>query len=76
MNSEGAFEAEAKAITRLSNALCGCIVPLFGDSPSGKPKLVGSSFLVSSGANAYLISAAHVFDELKNGHELFNNRER
>lgn len=32
---------------------------------------MGSSFLVSSGERHYVVSAAHVFDELRAGHELF-----
>jgi hypothetical protein len=65
------FEAESQAIARLANVLARSILPLFAETPSGKPKLVGSSFLVSSGTDSYLVSAAHVFDELKAGHELF-----
>lgn len=65
------FEAESKAITRLANVLVRNILPLFAETSSGKPRLVGSSFLVSSGTDSYLVSAAHVFDELKAGHELF-----
>lgn len=66
-----AFEAESQAIARLANVLAHSILPLFAEVPSGKPKLVGSSFLVSSGTDYYLVSAAHVFDELKAGYELF-----
>jgi hypothetical protein len=65
------FAAESQAVTRLSNILSHHLVPLFAAAPGGRPKLVGSSFLVSSGMNSYLVSAAHVFDELKAGHELF-----
>ena len=65
------FERESHVITRLSNLLSQHIVPLFSSRRGGKPQLVGSSFLVSSGTSSYLVSAAHVFDELKAGHELF-----
>ncbi|MGE0469022.1 MAG: trypsin-like peptidase domain-containing protein [Nitrospira sp.] len=65
------FEAESQAITDLANVLARSILPLFAQVSSGKPKLVGSGFLVSSDTNSYLVSAAHVFDELKTGHELF-----
>lgn len=68
---EDAFAVESQAVTRLSNLLSHHLVPLFAAAPGGKPKLVGSSFLVSSGVSSYLVSAAHVFDELKAGHELF-----
>lgn len=65
------FEKESRVVTRLSNLLSQHIVPLFVDGRGGKPQLVGSSFLVSSGTSSYLVSAAHVFDEIKSGHELF-----
>ena len=64
------FEREAKAIAKLSDCLSHNILPLFRQK-NGKPELVGSSFLVSSAADNYLISAAHVFDELAQGNELF-----
>lgn len=65
------FDAESQVITRLTNVLARHILPLFAETSDGKPKLVGSSFLISSGTGSYLVSAAHVFDELKAGHELF-----
>ncbi len=65
------FEPESQAITSLANVLARSILPLFAQVPSGKPRLVGSGFLVSSGTDSYLVSAAHVFDELKTGRELF-----
>lgn len=66
-----AFTRESDIITRLSNLLLQHIIPLFANRANGKPQLVGSSVLVSSEENFYLISAAHVFDEIKSGHELF-----
>ena len=69
--TEHTFEEESQAVTRLANVLARHILPLFAESSGGKPKLVGSSFLVSTGTSSYLVSAAHVFDELKVGHELF-----
>lgn len=65
------FAAESQAVSRLSNILSHHLVPLYAATSSGKPELVGSSFLVSSGVNFYLVSAAHVFDKLTTGHELF-----
>lgn len=65
------IEVESQAITRLVNVLARSILPLFAEIPGGKPKLVGSGFLLYSGTDSYLVSAAHVFDELKAGHELF-----
>lgn len=47
------------------------ILPLFVDRPGSKPQLLGSGFLVSSGNDSFLISAAHVFDPLRSGHEPF-----
>ena len=66
-----AFQRESGVVAKLSNLLSQHIVPLFADRRGGKPQLVGSSVLVSSETRSYLISAAHVFDELKAGHELF-----
>lgn len=66
-----AFEREAQLIQQLSDHLLQHVVPLFAYGLNGKPQLVGSSFLVSHQDSFYLISAAHVFDELKAGHELF-----
>jgi hypothetical protein len=70
VNSD-AFEEESHAVAQLSNLLLQYIVPLFIERRGSKPQLVGSSFLVSSRTSSYLVSAAHVFDELKAGHELF-----
>jgi hypothetical protein len=67
------FEAEAQVI---ASNLARHILPLFAEETlSGEPRLVGSGFLISSGTNSYLVSAAHVFDELKDGHELFYHIE-
>jgi len=65
------FEAESQVIIKLANILARHILPLYAETPNGRIELVGSSFLISSGDNSYLVSAAHVFDELKLGHELF-----
>ena len=45
------------------------VLPLFLDDRRGHPKRCGSGFLVSAGSVSYLISAAHVFDPVKEGHE-------
>lgn len=68
---QNTFERESQVIARLSNHLLQHIVPLFVNRRGGRPQLVGSSVLVSSGTDSYLVSAAHVFDEIKAGHELF-----
>lgn len=65
------FEEETIEVKQLSDVLLRHIIPIFAEAPCGKPKLIGSSFLISSGKDSYLVSAAHVFDELKNNHELF-----
>jgi hypothetical protein len=64
-------EAESRIITKMATLLSRHILPLFIELPGGKPQLLGSGFLVSSGNDSYLISAAHVFDPLKNGQEPF-----
>lgn len=69
--TEHTFDAESHVTTRLTNILVRHVLPLFAEISGGKPKLVGSCFLVSYGTDSYLVSAAHVFDELKAGHELF-----
>jgi hypothetical protein len=56
------MDSEETARRELSNVLSRHIMPLFAEV-SGKPKLVGTGFLVSSGENHYLISAAHVLRE-------------
>jgi hypothetical protein len=65
------FARESDAVAKLSNVLLRHVVPLFAKRGNDKPQLVGSGFLISSGTSSYLLSAAHVFDELTAGHELF-----
>lgn len=59
VTTDGTFEgAVAEYVTLLS-----CyVVPLFTDGPRGRPKPQGTGFLVSSGSNSFLVSAAHVLD--------------
>jgi hypothetical protein len=54
--------AELRVVTKMVTLLSRHILPLFVELPGGKPQLLGSGFLVSSGNDSYLISAAHVFD--------------
>ena len=61
----------SEAVSKMSTLLSHHIIPLFLDSPSGRPQRCGSGFLVSAGSTSYLVSAAHVFDPLKDGHEPF-----
>lgn len=63
------FEAASEVISRMAVLLAHHILPLFRDDPTGKPRRCGSGFLVSAGTTSYLISAAHVFDAVKEGHE-------
>ncbi len=71
MITNDTFGTESQVITSLANILARHILPLFTETSGGKPKLIGSSFLISVGTSSYLVSAAHVFDELTAGHELF-----
>lgn len=71
MTADGFDEArEARAITRLITLLARNIVPLFRDV-QGRPSLVGTGLLVSAGERSFLVSAAHVFDGLDAGGELY-----
>lgn len=63
------FEAESAVVSRMATLLAHHVLPLFRDNPTGKPERCGSGFLVSSGTASFLISAAHVFDAVKEGHE-------
>jgi hypothetical protein len=69
--NDRSYEEESQIVTRLADVLANHILPLYTVTSGGIPKLVGTGFLVFSGISTYLLSAAHVFDELKNGHELF-----
>ncbi len=63
------FQAEAEVVSKMSALLAHHILPLFFDNEDGKSERCGSGFLVSSGTASYLISAAHVFDIVKDGLE-------
>lgn len=69
--TDEAFEKESQLVTRLTDALAHCVVPLFAEGSDGKPRLVGTGVLVSSGDDSYLMSAAHAFDEIQEGRQLF-----
>lgn len=71
MTADGFDEArESRAVTRLITLLARNIVPLFRDV-RGRPSLVGTGLLVSAGERSFLVSAAHVFDDLDAGGELY-----
>lgn len=63
------YQRESEAISKMATLLARHVVPLFFDDQHGKPQRCGSGFLVSAGTLSYLISAAHVFDAVKKGHE-------
>jgi hypothetical protein len=65
------FILESEMVEKISTRLSRHIVPLFINGVDGKPRPCGSGFLVSVGAVSFLVSAAHVFDELKTGNELY-----
>jgi len=65
------FKEGSDAVTRLSNIVARHVLPLFIDDDRGRPVLVGSGFLVAEGATSYLVSAAHVFDALREGRNLY-----
>lgn len=68
---DGLFEAVSETVSKMSTLLSRHIVPLFFDDPSSRPERCGSGFLVSAGTTSYLVSAAHVFDSVKDGREPF-----
>ena len=70
-NPEDRWKTQSDLVTELANILSRCLVPLFTGSPKGKPQFIGTSFLVSSSAHHYLVSAAHVFDHGTDGSELW-----
>lgn len=63
------FQAESEVISKMATLLARHVLPLFFDDQHGKPQRCGSGFLVSAGTASYLISAAHVFDTVKEGRE-------
>ncbi len=65
------FILESEMVEKISTRLSRHIVPLFISGVGRIPQLCGSGFLVSVGSTSFLISAAHVFDELKKGRDLF-----
>lgn len=70
MAGDDLFDRESQLIGRLAGVLGRCVLPLFTES-DGRPALVGTGFLVSADGKPYLLSAAHIFDELRDGGRLF-----
>lgn len=54
------------ALTSISTALCRCVVPLFREI-AGVPDQRGCGFLVHDGTQHYVLSAAHVLREAREG---------
>jgi hypothetical protein len=71
MTAKEIFQKESKKVEEISTQLSRFIVPLFIDGGGKKPMLCGTGLLVSASTSSFLISAAHVFDELKDGNEIF-----
>jgi hypothetical protein len=69
-SKDSIFEIDTIAVEKLSTVLSRHILPLF-ETYRGKPSLCGSGLLVSCESGSFLISAAHVFDPLKDGRDLF-----
>src|SRR5262245_9960187 len=55
----------------LAEYLCQHVVPIFREDGLGKQESHGTGVLLSGGANSFLVSAAHVFDPLTSGDNLF-----
>ncbi len=71
MAAKDIFHQQSEMIAEISTMLSRYTVPLFIEGAGRKPQLCGTGLLVSANANSFLISAAHVFDELRKGHEVF-----
>jgi len=56
---------------RLAEQLLRHVVPIFRDNGAGKLAPHGTGLLVFNAGGSFLVSAAHVFDLLKSGSELF-----
>jgi hypothetical protein len=56
---------------KINTVLSRHIVPLFIDRSDGRPQSCGTGFLVSSNASSFLITAAHVLDEIGEGRDVY-----
>jgi len=54
-----------QVLAELTSLLSSFTFPLFADDDRGRPQQIGSSFIVRSGNEYYLVSAAHVLELLK-----------
>ena len=61
----------ANKINRLTDLLLQQVVPLFMLPEGRRPILAGTGFLVSVRTSNYLVSAAHVLDEIPKPHSLY-----
>src|SRR5687767_192631 len=69
-SSDSIFETDTVAVDKLSTILSRHILPIF-ETYREKPRLFGSGLLVSCERGSFVISAAHVFEPLKAGRDLF-----
>lgn len=65
------FPQLTAALGNISALLCQNVIPLFVNNSAGIPIQCGCGFFVASENSHFLISAAHVFDEIRNGGEFF-----
>jgi len=71
MSQLSSFTKVANKVTEFSEFLSAHIVPLFLPDRRGRPASCGTGLLVASEQGLYLVSAAHVFDEMGLGKNLF-----
>ena len=71
MSQLSSFTKVANKVTEFAEFLSAHIVPLFLSDRRGRPASCGTGLLVASEQASYLVSAAHVFDEIGRGKNLF-----
>jgi len=69
--SDSTIEKLRRLSERLAEQLLRYIVPIFRDDGGGKQESHGTGFLISNMGGSFLISAAHVFDPVRSGTNLF-----
>jgi len=47
------------------------VVPIFVDNERGQPEVFGSALVVGAGRHVFLVSAAHVFDPIAAGRQMY-----
>jgi hypothetical protein len=71
MTNDFASEKAMSRVETLAERLFRHVVPIFRENEERKPDSHGTGLLVSNSADLFLISAAHVFDPLLSGANLF-----